>query len=110
MIQNTEPIKTAWTQKAVERMRSITDTGDDGGRCPGKQQECCPENACNAVAQVGGHSGQTMEAFAEPSARPPVMNGPFGKCPVNPPTKEEERDGYERNQHRVFHERVHDGF
>ena len=38
---------------------------------------------------------------------PPVMPGPPAKGPIDPPAEEEPGDGNQRDQHRVFHQRVH---
>ena len=79
MIQNTDPINTAWIQNALERMRSMAP--------PETMDAAVHENSRNAaqntpvirsprfVAIVGDQG-----AFAEPSSRPPVMNGPFGNA------------------------------
>jgi hypothetical protein len=36
-----------------------------------------------------------------------VNEGAVGKGEIDPPTEEEKRDGHQRDQHRVLHQRVH---
>jgi hypothetical protein len=81
--------------------------GNDRCRRPREQQERRPEHAGDAVAKVGAHGvgpRRVRRAGLEidPAGDPRTVR----ESEIDPPAEEEERDGDQRDQHRVLHQGV----
>ena len=127
MIQVNEPMTTARIQKAEGTDTFDGGARDDRGRGPAKQKEGRPEHAIDArpeaVAQfhaiphdrvLAGHAraAQVRAHQLAPWHRVVGLRDAagdartIGEGEVNPPAKEEEGHGHQRNEHGVFHQRV----